>query len=166
MKIQSILKSWHQQGNNLQGNGTNQMRVEDGIENTQKLVYAKSLLIRQPNASNAGKNTKPKNQQTTSSAQTIVNHQIGERQELTTLQRYASIVKKSLLKISTRNQKLAVNPVQIVSEKKIGRRKVYDITIQNDHEFYANGILAHNCLRYAIDVEWPELIRRPKNLIR
>jgi len=41
--------------------------------------------------------------------------------------------------------------VKVVSMRKIGSKRVFDITVEKDHEFYANGILVHNCLRYAIN---------------
>ena len=34
------------------------------------------------------------------------------------------------------------------------KEKVYDLTIEGEHEFFANGILVHNCMdaiRYAFD---------------
>ena len=43
----------------------------------------------------------------------------------------------------------------VVSVSVIGTEdKVYDLTIEDEHEFFANGILVHNCmdaLRYALE---------------
>lgn len=38
--------------------------------------------------------------------------------------------------------------VTVLSRKCIGKRKVYDITVEGMPEFYANGFLVHNCGRY------------------
>jgi hypothetical protein len=32
-----------------------------------------------------------------------------------------------------------------------GKQKVYDITVDDRHNFYANGVLVHNCFRYYIN---------------
>jgi intein/homing endonuclease len=39
------------------------------------------------------------------------------------------------------NSEIIVQDIQI-----IGRRKVYDLMVENNHEFFANGILVHNCV--------------------
>jgi len=32
--------------------------------------------------------------------------------------------------------------------RKSGKAKVYDLTVEGEHEFYANGVLVHNCVHY------------------
>jgi phage terminase large subunit len=51
---------------------------------------------------------------------------------------FASFVLKVLLFIGGRNKKLVQNRAE----------KVYDIMVEDEHEFFANGILAHNCMDY------------------
>jgi hypothetical protein len=31
-----------------------------------------------------------------------------------------------------------------------GNERVYDLTVEGEHEFFANGVLVHNCLRYLV----------------
>lgn len=43
-----------------------------------------------------------------------------------------------------------VRHVQIEDQ---GKQEVFDLTVANDHEYFANGLLVHNCmdaLRYAV----------------
>lgn len=53
-------------------------------------------------------------------------------------------------------------PVRVLSVVDIGKaNKVYDLTVKDDHEFVASGVLVHNCIdaiRYALG----PLIKRPK----
>ena len=41
--------------------------------------------------------------------------------------------------------------MRIVSAKRVGMLQVYDITVDGDAEFYANGVLVHNCFRYIVN---------------
>jgi hypothetical protein len=59
------------------------------------------------------------------------------------LSRSASIHAKSVVLV----------PVQCVEDGGI-EKAVYDLTVEGEHEFFANGILVHNCidaLRYSLD---------------
>ena len=49
----------------------------------------------------------------------------------------------------TQKQNTALNPVP---RKIIGERAVYNLTVEDEKEFFANGVLVHNCdaLRYAL----------------
>jgi hypothetical protein len=42
--------------------------------------------------------------------------------------------------------------LQILEKEKEWSEEVYDLTIEDNHEYFANGILVHNCdaLRYCI----------------
>ena len=54
---------------------------------------------------------------------------------------------------SSQYPQLVAVPVQTISAGKIVAR-VYDISVEGQHEFFANGILVHNCIdaiRYALD---------------
>jgi len=42
---------------------------------------------------------------------------------------------------------------------------VFDLTVERDHEFFANGVLVHNCvdaLRYALN---RQIRKRPENWV-
>lgn len=73
---------------------------------------------------------------------------------LTTSQASALGVAKSLCTISTSTKNAARSRVLCISAGKIKEPKVYDITVEDQHEFFANGILVHNCfdsIRYSLD---------------
>ena len=56
----------------------------------------------------------------------------------------------SFLEINTPRLSSAQNPVQC---RFIGKEEVYNLTVKDDHEFFAEGILVKNCLdglRYAL----------------
>ena len=88
------------------------------------------------------------------SVQKNVNLDIEENQELITSLVNANIVENHLSKINTLN----VNFVQEVAVTKlsnnyIGYIDVYDLQIDEEHEFIANGLIVHNCLdalRYSV----------------
>ena len=45
-------------------------------------------------------------------------------------------------------------------------RQVYDLTVANEHCYYANGVLVHNCtqaLRYLRDAGWLEIDAPPRD---
>lgn len=52
-------------------------------------------------------------------------------------------VEKCLLKTSTQNKCFARTLALVNTGKK---EKVYDLTIEKNHEYFANGILVHNCI--------------------
>lgn len=87
------------------------------------------------------------------SAQTNVNQNTGYKQGLIMWLGFANIV--GIFTKSTNTENL--NSVQdhakclVTGMKYVGKRKVYDITVQDQHEFYANGYLAHNCVRYTFN---------------
>ena len=61
------------------------------------------------------------------------------------LKRIASYVDRRLRQINT--PKYDFVPVLVLSVVDIGKaNKVYDLTVKDDHEFVASGILVHNCI--------------------
>jgi hypothetical protein len=87
------------------------------------------------------------------SAQMLANQHGEEKQGLTMLQKNVQCV-ESLSQV-TNMQKWNVVPVvvQCVRDGEI-EPAVYDLTVEEQHEFFANGVLVHNCmdsLRYALD---------------
>jgi len=56
---------------------------------------------------------------------------------------FALLVEKSLAHTSLETQKTAQgNAVQLAWQK---QRRVYDLQVEGTHEYFANGILVHNC---------------------
>ena len=76
------------------------------------------------------------------------------RVEKMTSKKYANGVKKNLQLTNIKNKDFVVkNVVQVIQEQK-NVAEVYDLSVENEHEFFANGILVHNCIdavRYALD---------------
>jgi hypothetical protein len=81
---------------------------------------------------------------TTNSVTTIVSQNGEGQQESTILKRFARYVKKNSRQTSMLEQKLAHSHVVGVYPAGQGER-VYDLTVAVEHEFFANGILVHNC---------------------
>ncbi len=52
--------------------------------------------------------------------------------------------------------------VKVKSAKCIGVRKVYDITVEYEHEFIANGFVVHNCFRYYLNTYHKNFIKTEK----
>lgn len=77
------------------------------------------------------------------SAPMTVNLQIEESQELTMKKEHVIFAEKSLQQINIQELKAVVRNVEFHS---IGLREVYDLTVDEVHEYYANGILVHNCI--------------------
>ena len=86
-------------------------------------------------------------------AQTPVKVHGEGRQELTTKKGFAPFAESLSLSINTPT----LNVVPVVVERVQGQSKletVYDLTVEDAHEFFANGVLVHNCidaLRYSLD---------------
>lgn len=134
-----------------QKNGIEAKKVENGIVNMEKNVWKKENQ-KQKSAYNAEKNMKQSNQEENSVLITVkVNGE--ENKELTTLLNNVNIAEKSSLQTSIQEQGFALASVQTI--KRIGKaKKVYDLTVKDKHEFFANGILVHNCIdsvRYSLE---------------
>ena len=57
---------------------------------------------------------------------------------------------KYLQRINIKKDSTAENPVL---RRRIGKREVFNLTVENNHEYYADGFLVSNCmdaLRYAL----------------
>lgn len=53
------------------------------------------------------------------------------------------------------NHKLRA-PVHVVTSTEVGKADVYNLSVDDVHEYYANGVLVHNCWL------WAELMLEPK----
>ena len=136
----------------LQKNGTQAKKESKSIE---KLGLWLTLTLCQylKNANNAITNFLQKKWLTLIYSVQINANQHGEgKTALMTLKKYARIAKKSILPINTLERKHAAGNVEVyysgVAEK------VYDLTIEDEPEFFANGVLVHNCidaLRYSLN---------------
>lgn len=82
------------------------------------------------------------------SALTPANQHTEEKVELMTSPRNASYAKKNLYPISTKKLDFAQDRVLNVSPT-MEKNNVYDIMVDGEEEFFASGVLVHNC-RYAL----------------
>ena len=74
--------------------------------------------------------------------------------ELTTSHGYVRSAAKSLYHTDLATLNVVVTGAQIVSVQDAGKMQVYDLTVEDSHEYFANGILVHNCIdatRYAFE---------------
>jgi hypothetical protein len=127
-------------------NGTNHLRVLNGIGNTQV---------------NATLEIKPMERQIAlfvqqfllktliqlNFVQTNVGQRIEEIEALITLKKNVLFVNQNLSKANTIEQNVVA-----INVEELKQEQVYDLTIENNHEYFANGILVHNCsdaTRYA-----------------
>jgi hypothetical protein len=86
-------------------------------------------------------------------AQTTANRNIGETAMLTTSTVCANGAEKHSEKTNTKGKDFAPVFVVAVTEPK-GKRRVYNLTVDGSPEYYANGVLVHNCdaARYGVSV--------------
>lgn len=67
------------------------------------------------------------------------------------LMKIAKYVEKSLLKTNMQRNSFAH---EFVLENTGKKEEVYDLTVEENHEYFANGVLVHNCidsLRYLLN---------------
>ena len=85
-------------------------------------------------------------------AQIIANQNTEEEAEWTMLKRLVKFVELSLLKTNTQRR----GYVHALALESTGEKKrVFDISVNENHEYYANGILVHNCIdaaRYLLNL--------------
>lgn len=143
----------------LQKNGIEVRRGKSGTNNTLSNLISDCLITELGTANSAETNLKQK-QAMLSSAQTNVNLSTGEIQELITSPRFANGVEKRLQETNILKRNIAAENVVLNIKKELYKvEEVYDITTNNIPEYYANGILVHNCIdatRYILT----KLIRR------
>jgi len=129
--------------------------VEKGVKSIWKLVQWPIRILSQliKNAYIAPRHSKQKQLVIeTNFAQTHVSQHIEETQELTTLSEIASGAKKILWSTNIQTRLLARSRAQCINDGVI--KKVYDLSVDGQHEYFANGVLVHNCIdamRYSLD---------------
>ena len=147
-KIQSLLQNkknaWTMQ-EYTQVNGMGVKKEESGIVKTEKEL---EKLSKRENTHvlNAEKNTGQNLLADISSAHTNV-HQLGTERKVSIMKpESAKSAGKSLLSINTQKQELVVAHALIDIEIKRKRiSHVYNLSIKDVHEYFANGILVSNC---------------------
>lgn len=87
-------------------------------------------------------------------AQTLVSQNLEDKVEKIIPQEYVLYVEKVLQQIDTQKNKLAVPTVVYSLDSKYeGKTSVYNLSVKEKPEYFANGILVHNCedaLRYIL----------------
>lgn len=144
-KIQSGLNIFAKKGLKHQKNGTHQKKVEFGIQKTQRSMDLEILNMDFQTVNNVELNSKKKILNT-HFAQIIANQKTEDYRELTTKLDNVNFAQKSLFAINTQKQNVVQKfVVEKIDSNKIGFERVYDLHIENEHEYFANGMLVHNC---------------------
>jgi hypothetical protein len=142
MTERGILKNtWRKQGSK-QNNGINQQKVENGISNMEGIVgKIKNIILL--SAKFAGKTSALLSQQKLNTAGIIVRQKQGIEVARMKFKERVLFVVQTLWRINILKLRPAPKIVQIsqCSEPE----DVYNITVEKDHVFYANGILTCNC---------------------
>jgi len=86
----------------------------------------------------------------TGSVQTLVKVVGEESRASIILKKTANVVKRILLLINTTKRFFVPVHVRSVA-KRDGTFPVYDLTVQENNEYFANGVLVHNSVRYAFN---------------
>lgn len=161
---------------NSQASGIAQKLVENGIVNEQK-SNSQMQNRKLSNVNGAVTSLKPSLLGTTSFAQINVKQHIGITQE--SIMKSESV--NGAVKNSLQTNIVKLNFAAVVAADKILQaselkgieivgediRNVYDIEVEDMHEFFANGVLVHNCIdpiRYYILGHILGRILKPKDL--
>lgn len=154
--ILSLMKGEKKQEKDLKAmdiceNGINQKKVLNGTKNMQRNKIGEYSIYQKKNANIVKKHLNQKHTMI-DSAQIGAKVLGGEEQDLMMLLKIANGVEKNLKATNIQKQGFAVDTVQDVEVIGIAD-KVYDITVEDQHEFFANGVLVSNCIdsiRYAL----------------
>lgn len=136
-----------------QKSGTPPQREESGTDNMQLLASLGTLIWKKSSVLNAVGDLSQK-QSMTNSVQMPVSPHGEEIAVSTTLNMFASGAEKLSRAINTQNNDFAPSFVRRVTRARSREKRVYDITVDELPEFFANGVLVHNCIdgiRYALD---------------
>lgn len=135
-----------------QKNGTLQQKDTNGIRNTLKNVILDILRMGKKNVKFAARCLKLK-QSIRNFVQTSANQNTEDCVNSTKLQKTVNGAGQNLEQINTVKPVFVPDNVKIIQCGKI-ENQVYDLTVEDCHEFFANGILVHNCIdaiRYALE---------------
>lgn len=139
----------------LQKSGTVRKREESGIANTQRKCSKNESRL-QKSAAFVEMNSRQRMQglEETPSVQTNAEPLTGGHQELTTKQESAKYAGNNLKSTNITNVAHAQeNAVHVCGIYPVGIDTVYNLTVEEVPEYYANGVLVHNCadeIRYLL----------------
>lgn len=123
-----------------QKTGTNQKKVLNGTKNKLKDIVLENGIYLKKNVINAIKLLNPKRTRQ-NFVQIIARVNLEENKELIISKKLVSFAEKIIQSTSMQEQKLAeVNVVRSYEEN------VFDLMIEDQHEYFANGVLVHNCV--------------------
>lgn len=144
--ITPLLKHWNTlpKSDRSQNHGMDLQRGWSLIEGKSLNLYGKTINRIRQFASNVLKLTKPKRKQDLGFAPTIARQHLGDTAKKITFPIPVLCADQDSPTINTIHESIA----QEIAPIKRGLQKVYDITVEDEHEFFANGILVHNCFRY------------------
>jgi len=134
----------------LQKNGMHQTKGKNGILKTENVLgnYEPQL---KKHANNAEMNLTPSQDGTLiDSAQMRANHLGEEILDLITKHEIVRYVDQNLPQINTVKPFAALGVVQVKNE--VQKETVYNLSVKDMHEYFANGVLVHNCdsIRYFV----------------
>lgn len=132
-------------------NGTQVQQGLSGIDITHNPTTSGSLIIQSENATTAEKHSNQR-QNEQDSVPTTANLHTEDNLVLTMLLENANFAEESSLRTNMQKGDFVVGCVLHV-QKQYKADVVYDLTVAEKHEFFANGILVHNCMdamRYAL----------------
>ena len=135
-----------------QKSGTLRRKATNGTRLTLKPTTGGFLTCRKKSAPNVEKPLSLKHI-AESSAQTRVNRRGGEIKDLIPSKGFALNAERVLPATSTANIVFVLKAVRGVTKVCKKEKRVYDLTIEGQPEFFANGILVHNCIdgiRYSL----------------
>lgn len=133
-------------------NGTAPKKAESGTENTELKLQSQKLKSQKLNvrASSAAKSflLSTIKRQSVNFVQELVAPNIAVTKKLTMKQESAQFAAKNLASIdSVKLKPVAKNVVYAVCYQTEKRNAdVYNLTIEDEHEYFANGVLVHNCM--------------------
>jgi intein/homing endonuclease len=146
-KIRSGLKNFILKELNLLNIGIDQRKASDGTKNMQKNRGLGIMNMERENVQCVGINLQQKNQ-IKNFAPINVNQNIEGTKNLIMKKDNVLFAEKSFMSTNIAKQKL----VQDIVVEDMAEDQVYDLMVKDNHEYFANGILVHNCidaLRYA-----------------
>src|SRR5690606_26588434 len=120
--------------------GINQKRVYNGIENTQRNVDSERQSTENQIVKNAVTNLLKK-LFTMFFVTLIVNKETDTNKDWITKLEHAFFVAINFQSINVQKEKIV--SLNVTNER---HEEVYDLTVEDEHEYFANGILVHNCL--------------------
>jgi hypothetical protein len=156
MNCASFGLEWITQGN-LQANGTNQAMDQNGTPLCQR-SNGRTSKRKNTSAQSAARNTHQNALKKQSSAQKLARQKDAGDLELMTSMFSVHTVDQHSEKTNMQEK----NSVHLIASRAVGKAAVYNLKIENHPEFYANGILVHNCdaLGYLCNRLFP--VHRPK----